>query len=188
MPTLRAVSLSRYALRTVALAAAFLLVSWAATGPLEVFSPLAVAALWLVGQARAGLRRFDVIALGTTAAVFSVLQGTGMMAALVHAIVTIVPAAVFAVLLERWVPDWWKGLGVRQQTREAVLGRIAASAVLAASAAVVLQGVIDPVGFTIETTAGALARDAVTVLALTVGVRAFRQARRPRRPSLTVVR
>ncbi|GLY04169.1 hypothetical protein [Actinoplanes sp. NBRC 101535] len=181
-------TIARYALRTTAFAAAFLLVSWAASGPVEVFSSIAVAALWIVAQARAGLRRFDVIALGTTAMVVAVLQGTGMLMALVTAIAVILPAVVFAELLDRWVPGWWQGRADRFRKQDAVLGRIISSAMLAAVTAVVLRGVIDPSGFDLSGTAVALARDGASILILTVAVRAIRQARRPRRPVLSVVR
>lgn len=179
---------SRYALRSalfvVAYLAAFLI---AAVTPFSPLSPLVVGAIWLTAQTGHARRRFDVIMLATVAAVAATLTGAGLLMAATLAISAVVPALVFAVLLERRLPGYWLGHGDRFRHPRVALGPLVGAAALTAAAGGVLSGVIDPAVDPIAVPAY-LVRDAVVLTLVTLGVRGARRARSPQRSGLTVVR
>ncbi|GAA4946167.1 hypothetical protein [Actinoplanes utahensis] len=153
--------MSRYAVRTAVFAATHLALFLAAAHvPYLPLAPLVVAAFWLTAQTRYDRRRLDVIALATTVMVGATLDGAGLLMCATVAIAEVVPALLFAVLLQRWRP--------------VSAGRLAASAMLAATAAAVLRGVIDPGAGTAADAFG-FARDAVLLLLLTFVVRPRRR-------------
>ncbi|MEV0903118.1 hypothetical protein [Actinoplanes sp. NPDC049802] len=174
-------SLPRYALRSAAFAAVFL------TAALTLGAPLAVAALWLTAQHRYAHRRHDVVMLATAAMVWATLEGAGLLMSAVVAVATVVPALLYAVLLQRWLPGYWLGHGDRFRRPRAALGRLAASAALAAGAAAVLSAVIDT-AFSPLTAALFLAGNTAALMLAPLAVRAARRSREPRRAALSVVR
>lgn len=175
--------MSRYVLRSAVFAVVYLAVFLAAAHmPYLPFAPLTVAALWLITQNRPDRRRLDVIMLATTAMVGATMEGAGLLMCATVAVAEVLPALIFAVVLERWSPP--------------TLPRLAASAALAATASAVLLGLIHT-----DTAMGAaldVARDTVLLMLLTLAVRALRRpAPKPaadtkteptRRGHLTVVR
>ena len=183
-------NISRYATRSAVFAAGYLLVAWAAAGPLEmspvVLPPIALAALWLVAQARFALHRLDVIMVATTAAVAATLTGDVLLASLTFAVSATNPPVVFAALMNRWLPGYWQGHGGRRNSRD-TLGKLAGAAAAAALAGVVLQQVTDPgsglLGATVQ-----LLRDAAVVALVIGGARSYRRGREPQRGGLSVVR
>jgi hypothetical protein len=182
------VSNPRYALRSAAFAAAYLAAFLAAAAtPFSPLPPLAVGAVWLVAQAGYARRRLDVVMLATAAAVAATLEGAGLLMSATVAVWAVVPALVFAMLLERWLPGYWLGHGDRFRRPRAALGPLAGAAGLAAAAGVVLAGVIDT-GFDPVTVMFHLTRDTAALTLVTLGVRAVRRSRSPRRSGLTVVR
>jgi hypothetical protein len=182
------VSIPRYALRSAAFAAAYLAAFLAvAATPFSPLPPLAVGAIWLAAQTGFARRRFDVILLATTAAVAATLEGASLLLSFTVAVWAVVPALVFAMLLERWLPGYRQGHGDRFRRPRAALARLAGAAALAAATGVVLTGVIDT-GFDPVTVLVHLVRDAIALTLVTLAVRAVRRSRSPRRPGLTVVR
>lgn len=178
----------RYALRSAAFAVAYLPAFWVtALVPAFPLPPLVVAGVWLVVQAGHVPRRFDVIALATAAMVGATVQGAGLLMSAAVAVWAVLPALLFAVLLERWLPGYWRGHGDRFRRPRAALGRLATAAALAAGASLVLHGVIDtellPGGAALQ-----FARDAAVLVLVPLAVRAVRRARSPRRTGLSVVR
>lgn len=166
----------RYAWWTAGFAALYLLATVAgrATGDgVPPFWPAAaVGAVWLVAQARFGLRRLDVIALATAAAVVPA-TGHGILAALALAVPEVVPAVLFAWLLERWLPGYWRGHGDRFRRPGPTLARLAAAAATAAAAGALLRSVV--AGEFAALDAGyLLVRDASAVLLTILVVRAVR--------------
>jgi hypothetical protein len=182
------VSNPRYALRSAAFAAAYLAAFLAAAAtPFWPLAPLVAGAIWLAAQTGSGRRRFDVIMLATTAAVAATLEGAGLLMSLTVAVWAVVPALVFATLLERWLPGYWRGHGDRFRRPRAALGPLAGAAALTAAAGAVLTGVIDT-GSDPVTAMFALARDTAALFLATLTVRVFRRSRSPHRAGLTVVR
>ncbi|KUL39105.1 hypothetical protein [Actinoplanes awajinensis] len=179
-------TVTRYAARTAAFAAAYLLAYWAGI-PLAVLSPVAVAAVWMLAQGRWGLRRFDVITLATLTAASAIAHGAGMLMAFGLAAAVTLPAMIFAVLLERWLPGWWQGHGDRFRPRRTRLVRLAAVAALTAVTSVVLQAILSPEPSVYDVSLR-LARDVVTLLAVTLAGRALLRPRTPQRTGLTLVR
>ncbi|MEU4427979.1 hypothetical protein AB0F81_45775 [Actinoplanes sp. NPDC024001] len=178
----------RYAARTAGFAAAYLVAFWAA-GPLGLallVPPLVVAAVWLAAQARFGLRRFDVIALATTVMVAASLEGAGLLLAATVGIGAVLPALLFAILLERWLPGYWRGHGDRFRRSRDAVARLAGVAALTAAAGVVLQEVTNP-GTGLLQLGVTLLRDTAVLVLLTLATRAVRRTREPRR-GLSVVR
>lgn len=180
----------RYAARTAAFAAGYLASFWLAglLGPAMLLSPVAVGAFWLVAQTRYRLRRFDVIALATTSMVAATLAGAGLLTMVTAGVSAVVPALLFAVLLERGLPGYWLGHGDRFRQQRSTLARLAGAAVLTAVTALVLQEVTDPGAGPLP--AGLqLLRDTAVIVLLTLAVRAVRRTRArrttptsPRRP------
>jgi hypothetical protein len=182
------VSNPRYALRSAAFAAAYLAASLAAAAtPFSPLPPLVVGAVWLTAQTGHVRRRFDVIMLATAAAVAATLEGAGLLMSATVAVWAVVPALVFAMLLERRLPGYWLGHGDRFRRPRAALGALAGAAALAAGAGVVLTGVIDT-AFDPVTVMVHLVRDTLVLTLVTLAVRAVRRSRAPRRSGLTVVR
>ncbi|MEU4626704.1 hypothetical protein AB0G04_42820 [Actinoplanes sp. NPDC023801] len=176
----------RYAVRSALFAAAYLAACLAAAAtPFAPVPPLAAGAIWLAAQSGHGRRRLDVIMLATAAAVAATLEGAGLLMAATVAVWAVVPALAFAMLLERWLPGYWRGHGDRFRRPRAALGPLAGAAALSAAAGVILAGVIDT-GLDPATAAFHLSRDTAALILLTLGVRALRHSRKPRRPGLVV--
>ncbi|GIF16810.1 hypothetical protein [Actinoplanes teichomyceticus] len=171
-------TVARYAARTAVFAAAYLLVHWVGT-LLPGFSPLAVAAVWLLAQGRWGLRRFDVITLGTVTAVSATVAGAGLLLSLALAATVTLPALLFATLVERRLPGWWQGHGDRFRPRRDRVGRLAAVAALSAAACLVLRAVT-ATGLSGSGLVLAALCDTATILLLTLAGRALRRSRGPR--------
>ncbi|WP_436520564.1 hypothetical protein [Actinoplanes sp. HUAS TT8] len=175
-------TVARYAARTAAFAAVYLLFSWVGWS----FVALPVAAVWMLAQGHWGLRRFDVITLVTITTAASIAGGTSMLAGFGAAALITFPAMMFALLVERWLPGWWQGHGDRFRSRRTRLARVAAAAALCAVAFVVLYAVllgIPMFGLLIEPV---LLTAAVFVAAL--AGRALNRGRTPRVTGLTLVR
>lgn len=155
--------------------------------PLLPAPPILVAAVWLTAQAGFGLRRFDVIMLSTAAMVGATLQGAGLLMSAAVAVWAVLPALLFAVLLQRWLPGYWLGHGDRFRRRGATLGRLAGAAALASVSGIVLWTVTDS-GFDPGAAILVGVRDAVLLMLAPLVVRAARRQRAPQRAGLTVVR
>ncbi|WIM98781.1 hypothetical protein ACTOB_002395 [Actinoplanes oblitus] len=166
-------TVARHATRTAAFAAAYLLTFWA--GGFLFLSALPVAALWLLAQTPSGRRRFDVIALATTAAVAATLNGAGPLLSLVLAATGTLPALLFAVLTERWAPGWWQGHGNRFRSLHNRLSRLAAAAALTAATSGLLQAVLIQDTFRYATLLTTF-RDAAAILLLTLAARTMRRS------------
>ncbi|BBH68861.1 hypothetical protein ACTI_55460 [Actinoplanes sp. OR16] len=185
-------SINRYAARSAAFAAAYLVVAWAAAGPLSM-SPVmlpavAVAALWLLAQSRFGNHRFDVIMLATASAVAATLNGAGLLTSLTYAMVAAIPAVLFVMMMSRLLPGYWLGHGDRFRQRSVVLTRFAAAAALAAVSGVILQKVVDPDALSTAAAIWMAFRDTALVMLVIWVSRQYRLAKEPRRGPLTVVR
>ena len=168
-------SFSRYLARTAGFALVYLLalVAGSATGGI-VWPAAAVGAIWLVAQAGHGPRRYGVLAM----TVLSALAPTtgDLLAGLTQAVPQVVPAVLFAALVQRW----------QGRNRTAV---VAAAAATAAAAGVVLQGVVAAADFDWAFAGYALARDTVTVLAAVLLIRRLTpKAAAPAKRRLYVVR
>ena len=178
----------RHVLRSAVFAAAYLaafLVS--ALIPVFPVPPLLVGGIWLTVQAGHVPRRLDVIAMSTMAMVAATLQGAGLLLSAAVAVWSVVPALIFAVLLEQWLPGYWQGHGDRFRRPQVALGRLAGAAALTAAASLVLRGVIDtdiaPVAVGLQ-----FVRDAAVLMLVPLAVRVLRRSRAPRRTGLSVVR
>lgn len=184
-----AMTASRYALRSAAFVAAYLAVFLiCAAFPWFPLPALTVAAVWLTAQTVAGRRRLDVIMLATTAMVGATLTGAGLLMCAVVAIIAVVPALLYTVLMERRLPGFWLGHGDRFRRPRTALIQLARIAPLAAAGSVVLAGVADT-GLGLGTAALHFVTGTVTLFLAPLAVRATRtRSNRPRRPSLTVVR
>lgn len=188
LPKFAAVSNPRYVLRSAVFVAVFL-AGFLITPSIPVFpaAPLVVGAIWLTAQAGHGLRRFDVIMLATAAAVGATFQGAGLFLSLTIAVWAVLPSLLFAVLLDRLLPGYWRGHGDRFRRPGAALLRLAGIAFLTAAAGTVIWAVIDtgseglppPVPF---------GRDLVMLFLVPLAVNTLRRLRSPRRAGLTVVR
>jgi hypothetical protein len=175
----------RYAARTAAFAAVYL-VAFRASGPLGlalIVPPAVVGALWLAAQSRYALRRFDVIALATVSMVAATLEGADVLTAAAVGVGAVVPALLFAVLLDRWLPGYWLGHGDRFRRTRTAVARLAGAAALTAVTALVLQAVTRP-GVEPLLAGLQLVRDTAVIVLLTLATRAVR---RPR-GALSVVR
>lgn len=185
-------STNNYVVRSAALAVGYLGVAWAATGPLAmspvVLPAVAVAALWLVAQARYGRHRFDVITLATATAVAATLNGAGLLLSLTYAVVGTIPAVLFVMTLNRMLPGYWLGHGDRFRRRGVVLGKLAAASAVAAVTSAVLREVVDPSSMTAGGAVFAAIRDTLLVMLVVWTARSYRLSRRPRRGALSVVR
>jgi hypothetical protein len=203
------VTLSGYALRAAGFAALYLLATPAGqatvveAGGVPLLWPAApVAVVWLVAQARYGLRRFDVIALSTVAAAAAVLSHS-FLGALVQAATQVLPALLFAVLLNRWLPGYWLGHGDRFRRLPAILTRLALTAATAGAAGAVLHSVALTTSLSALDTGYLFLRDTTAVLLTVLLVRTARQrltgrnrrgggqadsGGRPNRGGLTIVR
>jgi hypothetical protein len=183
------VSNPRYALRSAAFAAAYLVAFLAAAAtPYWPLPPLVAGAVWLAAQTGSARRRFDVIMLATAAAVAATLEGAGLLLSATVAVWAVVPALIFAMLLERWLPGYWLGHGDRFRRPRAALGPLAGAAALTATAGVVLIGVIDTAALGPVNAVFHLVRDTASLMLVTLAVRLVRRSRSPRRAGLTVVR
>jgi hypothetical protein len=182
-------SIPRYALRSAAFAAAYLAAFLAtAATPVWPLSPLVAGAIWLAAQSGFARRRFDVIMLATVAAVAATLEGAGLLMSATVAVWAVVPALLFAMLLERWLPGYWLGHGDRFRRPHAELGSLAGVAALTAAAGVVLTGVIDSTALGAVNVVFHVVRDTAALMLVTLAVRMVRRSRSPRRSGLTVVR
>jgi hypothetical protein len=150
-------SFSRYLARTAGFALVYLLalVAGSATGGI-VWPAAAVGAIWLVAQAGHGPRRYGVLAMTVLSAL--VPSTDDLLAGLTQAVPQVVPAVLFAWLVQRW-PG---------RNRTAI---VAASAATAAAAGVVLQGVVAAADFDWAFAGYALVRDTVTVLVAVLLIR-----------------
>ena len=168
-------SFSRFFARTAGFALVYLLalVVGSATGGI-VWPAAAVGAIWLVAQAGHGPRRYGVLAMMVLSAL---VPSTGdLLTGLTQAVPQVVPAVLFAWLVQRW-PG---------RNRIAVVSAAAGSA---AAAGVVLQGVVAVADFDWGSAGYALVRDTVTVLAAVLLIRYFTPRKtRTAKPRLYVVR
>ncbi len=185
-------TLSRYALRTAAFAALYLPATLAgeATGDVPLFWPAApVAVVWLLAQARYGRRRFDVIALTTVAAAVAVLNHS-FLAALAVAAAQVLPALLFAWLLDRRLPGYWLGHGDRFRHLPTTLTRLAVTAATAGAGGAVLQSVLLTTSLSPLDAGYVFLRDTTAVLLTVLLARTARRrcTGRSRRGGLTVVR
>ncbi|MFC4071106.1 hypothetical protein [Actinoplanes subglobosus] len=155
--------------------------------PILPLAPVVVAAVWLIAQAGHGLRRFDVIMLATTAAVAATIQGAGLMMSLTVAVWAVLPALLFAVLVERWLPGYWRGHGDRFRRPATALPLLAGAALLTAAVSAVIWGVIDT-GSSASDAVIPFVRDAAVLFLAPLTVNTVRRLRSPRRAGLTVVR
>lgn len=178
----------RIALRSAVFAAvylaAFMITAMVPAFPLP---PLVVAAVWLTVQTGHVRRRFDVIALTTTAMVAASLEGAGLLLAAAVAVWAVVPALLFAVLMERWLPGYWRGHGDRFRRPRVALVRLAGAAALTAAGSVVLLGVMDT-DLAVGSAVLPFVRDTAVLMLAPLAVRAARRVRSPRRAGLSVVR
>jgi hypothetical protein len=164
---------SRYGVRITGFALLYLLALVAGDATGGVVRPAAaVGAIWLVAQA-GQRRRFDVLAMMVLSAL---APATGdLLAGLAQAVPQVVPAVLFAWLLERWLPGFWRGHGDRFRRPGTTLARLAGAAVVASVAGAVLQGVALTTDFGVADVGYALARDTVTVLAAVLLTRVLKQ-------------
>lgn len=178
----------RYVLRSAVFVAVFLtgfLIT--ASIPLFPVAPLVIGGVWLTVQAGYGLRRFDLIMLATAAAVGATVQGAGLLSSITMAIWAVVPALLFAVLLEHRLPGYWRGHGDRFRRPSTALLPLAGIAALTASAGAVIAAVIE---------AGSpglppllpFGRDLAMLFLVPLAVNTWRRLRSPGRAGLTVVR
>ncbi|SDT44989.1 hypothetical protein [Actinoplanes derwentensis] len=179
----------RYALRSASFATAYLVVYLTCTVlPWFPVPALAVAAVWLTAQTGYGNRRLDVVMLATVAMVGATLNGAGLLLCAVAAIVAVLPALLFAVLMQRQLPGFWQGHGDRFRKPRAALVRLAGIAPLAAATGIVLETVADT-GFAAAPAALHFAIGTATLFLAPLAVRATRtHSDGPGRPTLTVVR
>jgi hypothetical protein len=162
-------TVARYAARTAAFAVTYLAAFGA--GAFLFLSPLPVAALWMLVQGRWGLRRFDVITLVTATTVAGLLGGSHLLPSLGMAAMITLPALVFAVLVERWAPGWWRGHGDRFRSPQTRLVRVAGAAAVSVVAYLVLQAVLMP-GISAFAVIFTLVRDVAAIVLLTLAGRA----------------
>ncbi len=177
-------TVARYAARTAAFAAVYLLVSWVLDFSLVL--PPVVAAVWMLAQGHWGLRRFDVIALVTITTAVAIAHGTSMLSGFGAAAVVTFPAMLFALLVERWLPGWWQGHGDRFRSRRTSLTRVAGAAGLSAVAFVVLHAAMSGVpalGLVLTPVV-----HAAVLLPAALAGRAINRSRTPRTAGLTLVR
>jgi hypothetical protein len=193
--------LSRYGARAAGFALLYLLalVAGSATGEV-VWPAAAVGAVWLVAQAGHGPRRFDILAMVVLSALVPMTDD--LLAGIAQAVPQVLPAALFAWLLYRWLPGYWRGHGDRFRRRERTIARLAAASALAAAAGAVLQSVALIADFDAAAAGYAFARDTVTVVAVVSVTRFIKQRsgkqpsvkqgptvkQQPGRPRLTIVR
>ncbi|MFI1996128.1 hypothetical protein [Actinoplanes sp. NPDC020271] len=174
-------TVARYAARTTAFAAVYLLVSWVAD--VYLILPPVVAAIWMLAQGYWGLRRFDVIALVTVTVAAAVADGGSMLGGFALAVVITAPALLFAVLVERWAPGWWQGHGNRFRSQRVRLGRVAGAAAVSGIVFLVLFAVASGVP-----ALGLLGTPVVYAVTVLLGALAGRALKRPGRAGLTLVR
>ncbi|MFG1994991.1 hypothetical protein ACGFJ7_33955 [Actinoplanes sp. NPDC048988] len=154
-------SLARYGARSAGFALLYLLALYAGHALDGALWPAAaVGAVWLVAQGAHGPRRFDALVMLVLAAL---VPSTGtLLDGVTQAIPQVVPAVLFAWLLDRWLPLYWHGV-------QGDLSRLVGASAVAAVAGAVLQGVMFPADFTFGTAGWAVVRDFLTV-AVTVVV------------------
>jgi hypothetical protein len=177
-------TMNSYAVRTAAFAAGYVASFWAAGqsfGPYLLIPPLAVGAIWLVAQAGFERRRLDVIALATAGAVGATLAGAGLLMSAAVAVWAVLPPLLFATLLQRWLPGYWRGHGDRFRRARAPIARLGGAAALAAAAGSVIQEVTSP-GTGVSSAFLQVVRDTVVIVGVTLAVRGVRAARRSRAP------
>ncbi|GAA2624094.1 hypothetical protein Adu01nite_70030 [Paractinoplanes durhamensis] len=168
--------MSRYVARTAGFALIYLLALFAGSATDGIVWPAAaVGAIWLVAQAGHGPLRYSVLPMMVLSAL---VPSTGdLLAGLTQAVPQVVPAVLFAWLVQRW----------QGGNRTAV---VAGAAATAAFAGVVLQGAIAAADFEWAAAGYALARDTVTVFVAVLLIRSItsrqEEAAKPRR--LYVVR
>ncbi|GAA1621948.1 hypothetical protein [Actinoplanes couchii] len=174
-----------YALRSAAFTAAYLTVFLtSAVLPWFPVPTLAVAAVWLTAQTGYGRRRLDVIMLATAAAVGATLNGASLLMCVVVALIAVLPALLFAVLLQRLLPGYWLGHGDRFRNPRAALARMAVIAPATAAAGAVMETVAGTDHVMLRFVLGTVA-----VFLAPLAVRATRtQSDRPGRRRFTVVR
>ncbi|GIF44965.1 hypothetical protein Axi01nite_92760 [Actinoplanes xinjiangensis] len=188
LPNVADVSNPRYALRSAMFVtvylAGFLIAPLVPVFPL---APLVVGGVWLTAQAGYRRRRFDVIMLATATAVGATLQGAGLLLSLAIVGWAVLPSLLFAILLNLWLPGYWRGHGDRFRRPSAAVLPLAGIAVLTAGAGMVIWAVID-VGFEESAVVVPFVRDVIALFLAPFAVNAYRRLRSPRRSGLTVVR
>jgi hypothetical protein len=188
LPKVAAVSNPRYVLRSAVFVTVYLVVFvFAALIPVLSLTALVAGAVWLTAQAGFGLRRFDVIMLATASMVGATLHGAGLMMSAAVAVWAVLPALLFAVLLDRWLPGYWLGHGDRFRRPSVAFLRLAGAATLTAVSGAVLWTVIDT-GFDPGAAVLLAVRDTALLLLAPLAVNTVRRWRSPRRAGFTVVR
>ncbi|MEV4351994.1 hypothetical protein AB0J83_46670 [Actinoplanes sp. NPDC049596] len=164
-------SLARYGARSAGFALLYLLALFAGHALDGAFWPAAaVGAVWLVAQGAYGPRRFDALAMLVLAAL--VPDTDTVLAGMTQAVPQVLPAVLFAWLLDRWLPLYWHGV-------QGSLGRLAGASALAGVSGAVLQGVLFPADFTFGTAGWAVVRDTLTVALVTAVVRELKRRYAP---------
>ncbi|SNY64967.1 hypothetical protein [Paractinoplanes atraurantiacus] len=167
-------SLARYGARSAGFALLYLLALFAGHAlDGALWPPAAVGALWLVAQGAHGPRRFDALFMLVLAALVPTTDD--LLSAATQAIPQVVPALLFAWLLDRWLPLYWHGV-------KGELARLAGASAVAAVAGAVLTGVLFPSDFTFGTAGWAVVRDFLAVALTVVVIREIklRYASKPR--------
>ncbi|MFF5078588.1 hypothetical protein ACFY36_16175 [Actinoplanes sp. NPDC000266] len=167
-------SLARYGARSAGFALLYLLALLAGHALDGALWPAAaVGAVWLVAQGAYGPRRFDALAMLVVAAL--VPDTDNLLEAATQAIPQVVPAVLFAWLLDRWLPLYWHGV-------KGDPARLAGASAIAAMAGAVLQSVLFASDFTLGTAGWAVVRDFLAVAVTVVVIREIklRYAPKPR--------
>jgi hypothetical protein len=87
----------------------------------------------------------------------------------------VLPAVLFAVVLDRWAPGYWLGHGDRFRRPGRTPARVAAAAATAGLTGVVLHSVVLTTGLSAPDAGYLLLRDTTAVLLVTLVARAVRQ-------------
>ncbi|XVV08774.1 hypothetical protein ACQP2X_28450 [Actinoplanes sp. CA-131856] len=170
-------SLARYGARSAGFALLYLLALFAGDALDGALWPAAaVGAVWLVAQGAHGPRRFDAMAMLVLAAL--VPDTDDLLSGVIQAIPQVIPAVLFAWLLDRWLPLYWHGV-------KGDLARLAGASGIAAVAGAVLQSVLFASDFTLGTAGWAVVRDFLAVAVTVVVIREIklRYAPEPRQTS-----
>ncbi|XVU21573.1 hypothetical protein ACQPZJ_30410 [Actinoplanes sp. CA-054009] len=156
-------SLARYGARSAGFALLYLL-SLLAGHALDgaLWPAAAVGAVWLVAQGAHGPRRFDALAMLVLAAL--VPRTTDLLEGVTQALPQVIPAVLFAWLLDRWLPLYWHGV-------KGDLARLAGASAVAAVSGAVLQGVLFAADFSLGAAGWAVVRDLLAVSVAVVVVR-----------------
>ncbi|GAA0480922.1 hypothetical protein Ade02nite_56070 [Paractinoplanes deccanensis] len=174
-------SIARYGARSAGFALLYLLALVAGQALDGALWPAAaVGAVWLVAQGAHGPRRFDALVMMVLAAL--VPDTDALLAGVTQALPQVLPAVLFAWLLDRWLPLYWQGLGERFYGAWPALGRLAGAAAVAGLSGAVLRSVLFPADFAAGEAVWAVLRDTLSVAVTILVVRAINQRYGTRAP------